>query len=236
MPCSTLTLPDSLLGGSTPGLQSLYLVDIAALGLLKLLLSATGLIHLHLQNIPDSWDISPYMMADCLSSLTRLEDFGISFSSHPLFELESLHPPPLSRTILPKLNSLSFNKGPHEYLEVLFTWIGAPLHNDISISFFNLAIFDISQMSLFNGLEELIQTPDRAYMYFKCSLLNVDLSSPQGTTCDTSLLVSFVCGDMAWQILALNQVRSWFSPPLGCRFSRPYICELPLWTSDMENV
>ena len=229
------TLPDSLLGGSAPGLQSLHLVDVAAPGLPKLLLSATGLIRLRLQNIPDSWYISPYVMVDCLSSLTRLEDLGISFTSHSHFEQESLRSPPLTRTILPKLNSLSSYTGRHEYLEVLFTWIDAPLHNHISISFFDPAIFDISQMSLFNGREELIQAPDRAHMHFDYRLLHVNLSSPKGSTSDTSLLVTFECGDIGWQLLDLNQFRSRFSPPLGHHSSRSDGGELPHWTRDLEN-
>ena len=229
-------LPVSFLGGSAPGLRSLYLDDITASELPKLLPSATGLIRLSLQNIPDSWFFSPYVMVDCLSSLTRLEEFSISFFSPPPFEQESLRSAPLTRTILPKLNSLSLHTGRHEYLEVLFTWIDAPLHNHISISFFDPAIFDISRISLFNGREELIQVPDRAYMHFDYRLLHVILSSPKGSTRDTSLLVTFEYGDIAWQLSTLNQFRSRFSPPLGRHSSRSDGSELPHWTSDLESV
>ena len=233
------TLPDVFLGGSTPGLRSLYLHYIAAPGLPKLLLSATGLIRLRLENMPHSWYIPPYVMANCLSSLTRLEELGISFLSPPLFEQESQQAPPPIRTILPKLNSLSFLKGPHEYLEVLFTWIDAPLHDYIFIYFFNPAIFDTSQMSLFNGREELIQAPDRAYMHFDNSMLYVKLLSSKGTTHDISLLLSSKCGDLAWQLLALFQTRSQLSPSSGFSSSRSDGDEprcSPLWASNMENV
>ena len=227
------TLPDSFLGRSAPGLRSLDLVDIAAPGLPKLLQSATGLIRLRLENIPH---IPPYVMADCLSSLTRLEELRMSYRSHPIFEQESRHSPPLTRTILPKLNSLTFVPGPYEYLEVLFTWIDAPLHDYIFIYFFNPAIFDISQMSLFNGREELIQAPDRACMHFdNDDHLYVTLSSPKGSTRDASLLLLFECQDIAWQLLALCQFGGWRSS-LGFCSSRSDDAELPLWTSDMENV
>ena len=160
----------------------------------------------------------------------------MSYRSHPIFEQESRHSPPLTRTILPKLNSLTFVPGPYEYLEVLFTWIDAPLHDYIFIYFFNPAIFDISQMSLFNGREELIQAPDRACMHFdNDDHLYVTLSSPKGSTRDASLLLLFECQDIAWQLLALCQFGGWRSS-LGFCSSRSDDAELPLWTSDMENV
>jgi hypothetical protein len=121
-------------------------------------------------------------------------------------------------------------------LEVLFTWIDAPLHNYIFIYFFNPTIFDTSQMSLFNGHEELIQAPDRACMHFRNDLLDVKLSSPKGTTRDTSLELFFQCGDIAWQILALRQSCRRFSPSLGFHSGRFDGGKLPLWISDMENV
>jgi len=69
--------PDSLLGGSAPRLRSLHLQGIAFPALSKLLLSATGLVCLRLEDIPRIGYISPEAMADCLSRLTRLKQLRI---------------------------------------------------------------------------------------------------------------------------------------------------------------
>ena len=93
-------LPDSFLGGSAPGLRLLHLHGFAVLGLPNLLLSATSLIHLLLDDIPDNRYISPYVMADCLSSLARLEYLRIGFISQVYPYQTDLRPPPLTRTTL----------------------------------------------------------------------------------------------------------------------------------------
>ena len=205
------TLPDSFLGGSALGLRLLDLNGVAAPGLPKLLLSTPNLVYLHLDDIPLSGFDSPYMMADCLPSLTRLENLQIVFLVYHVPDQTSLRPPPLTRTILSKLNSLFF-QGTSEYLEVLFTWIDAPLHNRIYIYFDNLVVFDVPRISLFNSCDELLQTPDQAHMHFDYSHLNVTLSSSKGTTCGAPLQLLFKYGDLAWQLLLLSQSRSRFSP------------------------
>ncbi len=113
-------LPSSLMSGSAPRLRSLTLQNIAFPTLPKLLMSATGLVRLHLGGIPSTGYIPPEAMADCLSSLTGLEQLQIEFRSlQPRPEEASRRLPPLTCTILPLLTSLSF-KGVGEYLEVLF--------------------------------------------------------------------------------------------------------------------
>jgi hypothetical protein len=77
----TPVVPESFLGGSAPRLQHLKLEDIPFPGLPKLLLSATGLVNLHLSRIPHSGYISPEAMVRCLSTLTRLERLEIGFKS-----------------------------------------------------------------------------------------------------------------------------------------------------------
>jgi len=233
-------VPDSFLGGFALGLRSLCLNGITVLGLPNLLLSATTLIRLRLENIPLSGHIPPHVMADCLSSLAGLEELRISFILHYPYQT-SLRPPPLTRTILRKLTSLSF-EGTSEYLEVLFTWIDAPLHENIYIKLFDPVIFDISQISLFNGREELIQAFDRARMRFNRGLLDVTLSSQKRATGDTSLVLrlSIKCGDLAWQLQSLSQSRSRFSPPLDLSYGRFDVTEFasgcsPPWARDVEK-
>ena len=227
-------VPDSFLGGSAPGLRSLCLDGMTFPGLPKLFLSTTCLIRLRLEDLPYSGYISPCVMANCLSSLTRLEELRLTFLSRPLHDQGSPRPPPLTRTNLPKLASLSF-KGTIEYWEDLFTWIDAPLHNYMNINFFDSVIFDTSLMSMFNVREELVQALDRAHMHFGyCDLLDVTLSSRKGTTGVTSLKLSVKYGDPTWELQSLSQSRRQFSPPLGFGHGRFDSCS-PLWTSDVEK-
>ena len=124
------------------------------------------------------------------------------------------------------------------YLDDLFTWVGAHLHDYIYITFFNPVIFDIPQMTLFNGHEKLIQAPDQACMHVSDSLLNVTLSSPKGALYDTSLQLLLGCRDLGWQLLSLYQSRSRSSTLLGTSSSPFDVSEFgppPLWTSNMDN-
>ena len=207
-------VPDSFLGGSAPSLRSLCLDGIAVLGLPNLLLSATSLICLHLEHIPHPGPgyISPYVMADCLSSLARLQDFEIEFkfTSEPYPYQTSLRPPPLrtlTRTTLPKLANLFF-EGMSEYFEVLFSWIDAPRHKDIYIQFFNPVNFDISHISPFIGREELIiEDFGEASMSFYRDLLEAKLTSRKGATASggTSLQLSVKRGDSTLQLQSLSR-------------------------------
>jgi hypothetical protein len=67
-------IPESFLGGFAPCLQALTLERISFPGLPTVLLSATHLVHLVLQEIPFFGSISPDAMATCLSVLTRLDE------------------------------------------------------------------------------------------------------------------------------------------------------------------
>ena len=69
----------SFLGGSAPGLQTLWLDGIPFPELPMLLLTATHLNTLDLRNIPYSGYISPEAMVAALSVLTRLKSLQIGF-------------------------------------------------------------------------------------------------------------------------------------------------------------
>jgi hypothetical protein len=185
-------LPNSLMSGSAPRLRTLTLQNIAFPALPKLLLSATGLVQLQLE-IPSTGYIPPEAMADSLSSLTGLEQLQIGFRSlQPRPDEASRRLPPLTRTILPLLTSLSF-KGVGEYLEVLFAWIEVPLLEDVRIYFFNPVIFDFSRISFFLGRKETVKTLDQARIFFDLDVVKVTLSSRNWTIGDTSLLLSIKC-------------------------------------------
>src|SRR5712671_7775186 len=86
--------------------------------------------------------ISPQAMVNCLSALPKLKNFELEFHS-PQPRSDQL-PPPLPRISLPSLTSLRF-QGVSEYLEDLVAQIDIPLLDQLSVTFFNQLIFDISQ-------------------------------------------------------------------------------------------
>jgi hypothetical protein len=118
-------VPDSLLGGSAPRLESLMLEGIPFPGFPKLVLSATHLDTLCLEDIPHSGYISPDAMVAALSALTGLEELSIRFQSpRSCPDQASRRPSPLARSVLPVLTTFSF-KGVGEYLEDLVASIDA---------------------------------------------------------------------------------------------------------------
>ena len=120
-------VPDSFLKGSAPRLRYLVLSRIAFPGLPKLLLSATNIVYLALDDIPHSGYISPEAMATCLSTLTRLISLSLGFQSpRPPPDQESQRPPPPTRFVLPALTQFLF-RGVSQYLEDLVARIDVPL-------------------------------------------------------------------------------------------------------------
>src|ERR1700730_14600435 len=117
----------------------------------NLLLSATDLVELYLWRIPHSGYISPDTMATCLSTLTRLKRFELSFrspQSRPDRDKATRPPPTLAHIILPSLSRLNF-RGVTEYLDDLVAQIDVPFLEDAYITFFNQVVFDISHLSKF---------------------------------------------------------------------------------------
>ena len=74
-------IPNSFLGGSAPHLWVFKLKGVSFLGLPKLLLSATHLVHLYIVYIPHSGYISPNAMVALLSMLSSLEWLSLGFES-----------------------------------------------------------------------------------------------------------------------------------------------------------
>ena len=99
-------LPNSFLGGTAPRLRSLWFCNVPSPGLPKLLLSATHLVDLKLQNIPPSGYIPPEAMFTSLSTLTSLKNLSLHFQFPLISDPEG--PPPLTRSILPSLSKIRF--------------------------------------------------------------------------------------------------------------------------------
>ncbi|KAI0279774.1 hypothetical protein BC826DRAFT_1112686 [Russula brevipes] len=118
-------LPDSFLSGSVPRLRTLHLGAVPFPGLWKLLPSASNLVYLTLDHIPDSMYISPEAMVTCLSALTRLSAFKLAFDTPRSLPTAQVNTNRRTYVDLPTLILFHFT-GISGYLEDLVLQINAP--------------------------------------------------------------------------------------------------------------
>jgi hypothetical protein len=214
-------VPDLLLGGSSPGLRSLYLKGAVFPALGKLLLSTARLVDLSLCDIPDSVIINPQTMADWLPSLTGLVKLRIEYQNSHIQLLQirldqaSERPIPLTRTVLPVLTTLTFHGGSY-YLD-LFSSFDAPLLKHVDMDFANPPILDFSKISQFIGHKGSFEAFDQAHVSWlgDLNVLSLWLSSRRGTTGGMWLKVSMIWKDRAWKLDSLEQIHRPFAPPLA---------------------
>ena len=214
-------VPESFLGGSAPRLQHLELKSVPYPGLPKLLLSATGLVDLLLEDIPHSGYISPQAMVRCLSTLTSLESLVIGFKSPLCRPARETRPPHLhTRSILVALTYFRF-KGLSEYLEDLVTRIDAPLLDTLDIRFFHQLIFDTPQLVQFVDRSPNAQPPVEARIVFSSD--QVEVTSSRMLPKDFALGVR--CGQLDRQLSFLAQVcNSSFPEKFIPKVEHLYIC------------
>jgi hypothetical protein len=176
-------------------------------------MSARDLVYLKLSNIPHSGYISPAMMAAHLSSSTRLEVVFLGFHS-PLSrpDRERRHLPPLKRTILPVLTSLTF-RGTSEYLEDLISGLDVPLLEKVRIRFLNQLIWDTSQLHQFFSCAKQLRSPIRAQLEFCRRSAAVQLFLRVGTANCLILSLGISCGESDWQLSSLAQMCRSSLPP-----------------------
>ena len=194
----TPVVPASFLGGSAPQLQILWLKSIPFPGLPKLLLSATHLVELHLQNIPHSGYFSPEAIVTALSALTRLQGFSIEFKSPQSRPGWRRCPPPSTRTLLLALTRFVF-KGVSEYLDALVARIDAPQIDKLDINFFHQLIFATPQLTQFIRRTPKFKASDHARMQFFEWRVRI-------STLDEALRLEISCKQPNWQLSSLAQV------------------------------
>jgi hypothetical protein len=187
-------IPDSFLDGSAPRLRSLELVAIPFPGLPKLLLSATHLVHLRLENIPHSGYISPEAMVALLSVLSRLKTLSLGFrESGPDRESQSLPSP--KRSILPALDRFYF-KGVTEYLEDFVTRIDTPQLYFMDIIFIGL---DTPRLAQFINCTPTLRALDEAHVQFHESDNDITLRYRTSESRFDKLLISVSYIEPDWQ-------------------------------------
>ena len=195
-------LPDSFLGGSTPRLRYLALVAIPFPGLPKLLLSATHLVHLRLQEIPHSGYISPEVMANCLSMLTNLEELYFQFDSpRSSPDQESRRSPPPTRFFLPALTKFRF-QGVKEYLELLVARIDTPRLCKLMATFLNEIDFATPELNQFISRMPTLEAYKGARLHIGTRVARVGLQSHAGM-----IEVKILCKDLLdRQLSSLTQI------------------------------
>ena len=162
----TPVLPDSFLGGSAPLLQYLGLCGVPFPALPKLLLTATNLVVLRLEDLPPSGYISPEAIVTSLSALTKLKSFSLGFRSpRSQHDQEGRPPPPVTRVVLPALTEFWFT-GDSDYFEDTLSRIDTPLLCDVLITFFNQLAFDTPSLRDFISRTESFKAPHRAHLMF----------------------------------------------------------------------
>ena len=228
-------VPDSFLGGSAPRLEYLMLDRITFPGLPKLLLSATHLVDLSLDNIPHSGYISPDVMVTALSSLTSLRGLTLRFQSPRSFpDQASRRPPPSTRSILLVL-TFQF-KGVSDYLEDLVARIDAPRLNFLKITFFNDTVFDTPQFIQFISRTPLSRELKIAHLTLRNREAGLGFSSR--TAGVRIFSVNILCQGLDWQLSSLEQVCTSCLPPLS-KLEDLYTYEdpesQPDWKDDIEN-
>jgi len=228
--------------GSAPNLKSLSLKYVPCPPIPPLLLSASGLVHLHLFGIPGSEDISPGTMGTCLSTLTKLQTFTLELPS-PLFPPSSPHPasqhlPPATRTVLPFLSQVQL-VGPSEYLEDLLAHIAAPLLRRLRIMFDgDVPILGNSPVSQFISHAEQLEALNQANVVFHDYTTTITFFSRTEAVGDTILEMDASPRGSDWPLVSLARIYSSTLPPLST-LERLDITEgqssLPKWLDNVGN-
>ena len=203
-------LPDSFLGGSAPHLRSLDLHGISFPAPQKLLLSATDLVTLRIERIPDFY-LSPEEMVACLSTLTKLEEFALGFQIDLyLYHWGQIteHPPP---AVLPSLTSFRF-RGACEYLEDLISRTSLPRLDNVDISFYDLDTSDSPLLSQFVSNIKSLEAFDCADIAFCNQFVNITLRRSRGSA-DRRTLKFGICDGLDEQFSFLSQLGNIVLPP-----------------------
>jgi hypothetical protein len=198
-------LPASFLGGSAPRLKYIWFGGVPFPSLPKLLLSATHLVSLSLEDIPHSGYISPEAIVTALSTLTRLTALRLLLESPQSFpDRARQRPPPPTHSALPALTYFYF-RGVSEYLEVIMARIDTPRLNNLCVILFNDIVFDIPQFTQFVGRTPMLKPLEKAHFTFEDDTVIITLSSPASGK-DESLEVGIICSELHWQVSSMKQI------------------------------
>ncbi|KAH9172476.1 hypothetical protein EDB89DRAFT_904755 [Lactarius sanguifluus] len=230
-------LPGAFLGSSAPQLRGIYIEGISFPELPTLLSSATDLVSLRLENIPQSGYISPEAIVTGLAASTRLDSLCIWFKPQTS-RLERGHSPPLTRTIFLSLVTFNF-RGLSEYLEDLLALVDTPQLHHFKVTYFNQLDFQVPQLSQFIGRAENFELARfrHAHIRFNTSNVNMRLESEQGEHRIGRFTLRILSEGLDWQVSHLAQILDQ-SPALVSNVGHLSIDEdelQPGWQDDMDD-
>ena len=128
----TMTFPETI---RAPHLRHLVLDGVASPIASRLLISAMGLVTLHLVMYYSSSNINPNSLLQLISPLSQLETLEVTASVLQVNRDAEMHTPTITHTTLPNLRWLSL-QGVIAYLEVLVHRIAAPRLERLHIAFY----------------------------------------------------------------------------------------------------
>ena len=199
-------LSDAFLGSSAPQLHQIYLEGICFPALPTLLLSASDLVNLRLEDIPQNGYISPEAMVASLAALIRLDTLCIWFKS-PTSHLQPRYSTLSTRDVLPSLVTFNF-RGCSEYLEHFLARINTPRLHYLKVTYFNQLDFRVPQLSQFIGRAENFELARlrHARIRFNVSSVYVKLECEQGEHRISRLSIRIVCQGLDWQVSHLARI------------------------------
>ena len=228
---SVPALPETFLGGSAPRLRSFGLKGIPFPSFPKFILGLPHIVHLHLEEIPNSGYISPEVMTTCLAALPNLESSSIGFRSPPS-RLLQLSLPRLARASLPSLTYLQFS-GVSEYFEDFVARIDMPRLTWLNITFFMDLVFNIPRLRNFIDHTEGFKPFNQAIIEFSDRKITIYLLSRILST----LTLGIRCERLDWQLSSMTQIFSEQLPLLShveqLKISAGF-STIPAWRDDPD--
>ena len=198
-------VPDISSSGPAPHLWQIILEGISFPTLPTLLSSASNLVDLQLENIPQSGYISPEVMATSMAPLDRLRTLSICFKA-PISRLQ-LRSSPVTRHVLLSLVSFNFH-GSSDYLEHLLAQVDTPKLRSINITYFNQLDFQVPQLSLLIRRTERLKLAHSRHSQGRIRInspyVKLDFSEEGNGRSGVSLCIS--CKWLDWQVLHLAQI------------------------------
>ena len=208
----TPVISETFLGGCAPRLRIVNLCYIPFPTLPKLLLSASHLVRLHLEEIPKTVYISPDAMATCLAALTRLQSITISspfWRSFPPKQTNQ-HPPPMSRAVLPSLTQFTSGGVSGEYLDDLMARIHLLRLDHLRLQFFHRSTFGVPKLpQIVHGIET-VKPPFHTDVHFYYESTNIDFFSNF-----SRISLEFQCTGLDNQLSWLKKIYPQFVPLLS---------------------
>jgi hypothetical protein len=101
------------------------------------------------------------------------------------------------------LTEIAFYGG-SKSLDHFFSHLDAPVLKHVDLTFYDMAVFDFSQISQFISRKESFELFDQAYMWRHPEVINLALSSKNGTTGGMWLKSTMKCKHRVWQLRTLT--------------------------------